>query len=170
LYAHLGWLWDDADDTDLTLVRDLAKYPELRWLDRYHLAPPIVLGVAVFWLLGWSGLFIGFFVSTVLLWHSTFAINSVAHVWGRRRYPTKDNSRNSFLLSLLTFGEGWHNNHHHVPGSVRQGFRWWEVDLTYYVLRLMKALGWVWDFREPRVPETARVLATNEDTRVHPAV
>ncbi len=148
-YSHLGWLWDQTSDTDLKQVRDLARYPELRWLNRYYLVPPVVLGVLVVWLLGWSGLFIGFFLSTVFLWHSTFAINSLAHIWGRRRYPTKDDSKNSLLLSLLTFGEGWHNNHHYFPASVRQGFYWWEIDITYYVLRGLEAIGCVWDLCEP---------------------
>ncbi len=148
-YSHVGWLWDHNSDTKLALVRDLARYAELRWLNRFYLLPPMILAITVFWLLGWSGLLIGFCLSTVILWHSTFSINSLAHIWGRRRYPTKDDSKNSFILSLMTLGEGWHNNHHYFPASVRQGFYWWEVDFTYYMLQLLKVLGCVWDLSKP---------------------
>jgi stearoyl-CoA desaturase (delta-9 desaturase) len=98
---------------------------------------------------GWGALVWGFFVSTVILWHGTFAINSLAHVFGRRRYPTTDTSRNSLLLALITLGEGWHNNHHYYMASVRQGFFWWEVDVTFYVLRMLSWLGLVWQLRLP---------------------
>ena len=91
----------------------------------------------------------GYFVSTVLLWHGSFTINSLAHISGKRRYATSDDSRNNWLLALLTTGEGWHNNHHHYQSSANQGFRWWEIDMTYYVLRLLAALGLVWDLRRP---------------------
>jgi stearoyl-CoA desaturase (delta-9 desaturase) len=148
-YAHLGWIFDNTSETDLSKVKDLARYPELRWLNRYYLLPPTVLAIGVSQLFGWSGLVVGFMLSTVLLWHGTFAINSLAHVIGRRRYATKDDSRNSVTLALLTLGEGWHNNHHYYPGSTRQGFRWWEIDVTYYVLRALAALRIVWDLREP---------------------
>ncbi len=149
IYAHVGWIFDHTSDTDLSKVKDLARYPELRWLNRYYLLPPILIAVIVALLFGGSGLFVGFMLSTVLLWHGTFSINSLAHVIGRRRYQTRDNSRNSMTLALLTLGEGWHNNHHYYPGSTRQGFRWWEIDITYYVLRGLAALRIVWDLREP---------------------
>jgi stearoyl-CoA desaturase (delta-9 desaturase) len=149
LHAHLGWLFSTTDETDWKRVRDLAKYPELVWLDKYFLVPPIVLGVAVWLLFGWSGLFIGFFLSTVFTWHGTFFINSLAHVWGKRRFATKDDSRNNGFLALLTLGEGWHNNHHHYMQSARQGFYWWEIDPTYYALRAMEKLGLVWDLQVP---------------------
>ena len=102
----------------------------------------------------WMGLFMGFMLSTVLVWHVTFTVNSLAHVIGSRRYATTDDSRNHWLLALATFGEGWHNNHHHYMHSTRQGFFWWEIDLTYYALRLLAAIGVVWDLRD--VPEEAR--------------
>ena len=89
----------------------------------------------------------GFIFSTVILYHSTFLVNSVAHLWGKRRYATDDSSRNNFFIAILTFGEGWHNNHHHFPGSARQGFYWWEIDLTYYILRVMSFFGLIWDIR-----------------------
>ena len=149
------------------VVKDLAKYPELRWLDRFDIIVPVLLAVGVFFLgmgletwapeLGtnrWQMLVWGFFVSTVVLFHATVTINSLAHRWGRRRYATRDDSRNNLWLALLTFGEGWHNNHHHYPASARQGFYWWEVDLAYYGLRVLSALGLVWDLRP--VPEDAR--------------
>jgi stearoyl-CoA desaturase (delta-9 desaturase) len=127
--------------TRLELVPDFARYPELRLLDRYDTLVPALLAAGLF---AWGGpdyLVWGFCVSTVALWHATFTINSLAHRFGRRRYATRDDSRNNLWLALLTFGEGWHNNHHHYPGAARQGFYWWEVDLTWYGLKLLAALG-----------------------------
>jgi stearoyl-CoA desaturase (delta-9 desaturase) len=92
---------------------------------------------------------VGFFLSTVLLYHGTFAINSLAHVVGRRRYVTGDESRNNWWLALITLGEGWHNNHHHYQSSTRQGFFWWEIDPSYYLLKVLETLGLVWDLRAP---------------------
>lgn len=149
LHAHLGWIFQTTDDTDWKRIRDFAKYPELVWLDKYYLVPPTLLAIAVFLVFGWSGLFIGFFLSTVLTWHGTFFINSLAHVWGKRRFPTKDDSRNNFVLALITMGEGWHNNHHHHMQSARQGFYWWEVDLTYYLLVGLEKLGMIWNLKRP---------------------
>jgi stearoyl-CoA desaturase (delta-9 desaturase) len=149
-YAHIGWIFSDAwNATDTRLIPDLCKYPELRWLDKdgYQLLPAFALGLALLLLGGTFGLLWGFMVSTVLLWHGSFAINSFAHLFGKRRYVTTDDSRNNWLLAILTTGEGWHNNHHHYPSSSRQGFFWWEIDLTYYVLRLLALLGLVWDLR-----------------------
>jgi stearoyl-CoA desaturase (delta-9 desaturase) len=154
VYSHVGWIFSERyDQTDLTLVPDLAKYPELLWLERHPYLPAILTGFVVWLLAGWSGLVVGFLWSTVMCWHATFAINSLAHVHGSRRYVTGDQSRNNWWLALLTMGEGWHNNHHHYQGSVRQGFRWYEIDLSYYVLRAMSAVGLVWDLRVP--PERA---------------
>jgi stearoyl-CoA desaturase (delta-9 desaturase) len=117
----------------------------------------------VIWFIGsWEGLFVGFVLSTVLLYHGTFAINSLAHVVGRRRYVTGDDSRNNWWLALLTMGEGWHNNHHHFCTSARQGFFWWEIDITYYVLRALQALGVVWDIREPPRRVVAATIAARE--------
>src|SRR5690606_10858654 len=104
---------------------------------------------------GWSGLFLGFFPATVLTWPATYTINSLCHVWGKRRFDTKDDSKNNFWLALLTLGEGWHNNHHHYMNSCRQDFYWWEIDITYYILKAMSWVGLVWNIKEP--PE--RVLA-----------
>jgi len=154
-YAHVGWLFADTEETRWDKIPDLAKYPELVWLNRYFLVPPIVLAVAVTALFGWSGLFIGFFLSTVLTWHGTFLVNSLTHVWGRKRFDSGDQSRNNGLTALITLGEGWHNNHHHYQSSARNGFYWWEIDITYYVLKLLSLFGVVWDLR----PVPARVLA-----------
>jgi stearoyl-CoA desaturase (delta-9 desaturase) len=154
-HAHLGWLFAGNDATDMSRVRDLARFPELVWLNKYYLVPPAILAAGCYALLGWSGLFVGFFWSTVLSWHGTFTINSLSHVIGKRRFATTDDSRNHWLLALITLGEGWHNNHHHYMRSCRQGFYPWEIDITYYVLRALAAAGIVWKLHEP--PE--RVLA-----------
>jgi stearoyl-CoA desaturase (delta-9 desaturase) len=130
-------------------IPDFARYPELQWLNRWHFLPPLSLAILCWWVGGVTGLVWGFAVSTVLLWHATYCINSLAHLWGTRRYDTGDDSRNNLLLALLTFGEGWHNNHHHYMASARNGFRWWEIDITYYVLRVLALVGLVWDLREP---------------------
>lgn len=170
--SHAGWfLTRGGFRTDTSRIRDLLTFPELRWLDRYDTVVPVLLAVLLFvigtalehWapslhtngpqLLVW-----GFFVSTVVLFHATVTINSLAHRWGRRRFDTRDDSRNNWWLALLTFGEGWHNNHHHYPASARQGFRWWEIDLTWYGLRLMQAVGLVHSLK----PVPAAVLAKAE--------
>jgi stearoyl-CoA desaturase (Delta-9 desaturase) len=149
-WSHVGWiLCDRYGDTEVDAIRDFARYPELRFLDRHDWLPPWTMAVACLLIGGWSGLVVGFFWSTVLLWHSTFSINSLAHVIGRRRYDTDDTSKNSFALALLTGGEGWHNNHHRYPASARQGFFWWEIDTTYYTLRVLASAGVVRDLRRP---------------------
>jgi stearoyl-CoA desaturase (Delta-9 desaturase) len=149
-WSHVGWiLCDKYAATDTDAIKDFARYPELRFLDRHDWIPMWTLGVTCFLIGGWSGLIIGFFLSNVLLWHATFTVNSLAHVFGRRRYDTPDTSRNSLLVALLTGGEGWHNNHHHYQTAARQGFFWWEIDVTYYALRLLRFVGVVRDLREP---------------------
>jgi stearoyl-CoA desaturase (delta-9 desaturase) len=164
-WSHMGWILARRHDrTKLERVKDLAVYPELRWLDRWHFVPPVALGAILFAAGGWPALLWGFFVSTVVLWHGTFAINSLAHVIGRRRYETGDDSRNSFLLALVTMGEGWHNNHHFHPGAANQGWFWWEVDLTYAVLRLLRGAGVVRDLRTP--PPHVKYAHLRPDTAV----
>jgi stearoyl-CoA desaturase (delta-9 desaturase) len=166
-WSHVGWiLCRKHEETRFELIPDLARYPELRFLDRWHLLPPVALGVACFLVGGWSALFIGFFLSTVLTYHSTFCINSLTHLFGRRRYATTDTSRNSLLTALLTLGEGWHNNHHYYQASANMGFFWWEIDVTYYVLRLLARLGLVWDLRRP----PSAVLQANRIADGHPDV
>ncbi len=141
-YSHVGWIFERGNQvTQLKYIPDLARFPELRFLDRFHLLPPVLLGTVIFFWLGAPGLFFGFFFSTVLLWHGTFTINSLSHVFGKRRFATTDNSRNNWLLAIITLGEGWHNNHHHYCVSTRQGFYWYEYDFTYYVLKMLSWVG-----------------------------
>jgi stearoyl-CoA desaturase (delta-9 desaturase) len=150
LYSHLGWIFARRHaKTDLVKVADLARFPELMWLHKLELAPAIVLAVLCFLIGGWSGLVVGFFWSTVLVYHATFCINSLAHVRGRKRYVTGDDSRNNWFLAIFTMGEGWHNNHHAYQSSVRQGFKWWEYDPTYYLLKALSWFGIVWDLKQP---------------------
>jgi stearoyl-CoA desaturase (delta-9 desaturase) len=150
LYSHVGWIFAAKHDaTDLVKIEDFARYPELMWLHRYELVPAVVLAVLCFIIGGWPGLFVGFFWSTVLVYHATFSINSLAHVWGKTRYVTGDDSRNNWFLATFTMGEGWHNNHHAYQSSVRQGFKWWELDPTYYVLKALSWIGVVWDLKKP---------------------
>jgi stearoyl-CoA desaturase (delta-9 desaturase) len=159
-WSHVGWILSDKyKATDHAAIKDFAKYPELRWLDKWQGMPPWIYGLAAFLIGGWSGLVVGFFWSTVLLWHTTFLVNSAAHVFGRRRYETTDTSRNSFLIALVTGGEGWHNNHHHYQASARQGFFWWEVDFTFYILKMLSWVGIVKDLKAP----PARVLRPGTD-------
>jgi stearoyl-CoA desaturase (delta-9 desaturase) len=159
-WSHVGWILCDAyNEADLTQIRDFAKYPELRFINKHDWIGPWTLGVICFVIGGWSGLLIGFFASTVLLWHVTFTVNSVAHVFGRRAYETTDTSRNTLLIALATGGEGWHNNHHRYPWAARQGFRWWQIDTTYYILRGLSFVGIVRDLKPvpASVIEEARV-------------
>jgi stearoyl-CoA desaturase (delta-9 desaturase) len=162
-WSHLGWLMcRKYAQTELDRVRDFARFPELRLLDRFHVIPPLLLAGGLYlsgaWLAvrapelgtsGWQMLAWGFFLSTTLVYHATFCINSLTHMIGRRRFNTNDQSRNSLVLALITMGEGWHNNHHRYPISTRQGFYWWEIDLTYYILRLLSLFRVVWDLRAP---------------------
>lgn len=150
-YSHMGWFLFDTqwDNTDAKILREFQKYPEILWLERFHFVPVVFLALLCLGIGGWSGLVVGFIWSTVLLWHATYTINSLAHVFGSRRYETTDDSRNNFWLALLTLGEGWHNNHHYYQSSTRQGFFWWEIDITYYILKTMSWVGLVWELREP---------------------
>ena len=168
LWSHMGWFMSHKFfAADLSRVKDLLKYPELRFLDRFDVVVPSLLGSAIFSLgmvlkhhapgLGTTGaqmLVWGFFMSTVFTYHATYTINSLSHVFGRQRYRTGDSSRNNVWLAILTLGEGWHNNHHHYPASTRQGFYWWEFDITFYVLKLMSFVGLVWDLKP--VPAAVR--------------
>jgi len=166
LRAHMGWLLSMRGFApDLRLARDWMKFPELRWLDRFDILVPVIFAYGMFELGGRLAraapdlhtsaaqmLVWGFFVSTVVCWHATYTINSLSHLFGRQRYRTGDTSRNNWLLAILTLGEGWHNNHHYYPSAARQGFYWWEYDLTYYLLRLMSYLGLIWDLNTVPVP------------------
>ena len=160
-WSHMGWfLAHNQLATKFSRIKDFARFPELHFLNRYDVFVPIVLAVSLFffgeWLggaypqlatNGWQMVVWGFVISTVALWHGTFTINSFSHRFGTRRYETADDSRNNFLLAILTLGEGWHNNHHQYPSATRQGFRWWEIDMTYYGLLGLQLCGLIWDIR-----------------------
>jgi stearoyl-CoA desaturase (Delta-9 desaturase) len=149
-WAHVGWiLSNEYHDYDQTRVKDLTRFPELVWLDKFHFVPPITLAALCALAGGWAGFLWGFCLSTVILYHTTFAINSLCHLFGRKRFETGESSKNSWLLALVTLGEGWHNNHHRYPHSTRQGFRWWEIDMTYYVLRVMQFMHLIHGIKEP---------------------
>ncbi len=175
-WSHIAWfLADENFATRQGLVCDLERYPELRWLDRFDVVAPTCLALVLYGLGSWlehaapglntngAQLMVwGFCISTVVLYHATFTINSLAHRFGARRYATRDDSRNNFWLALITLGEGWHNNHHHFPGAARQGFYWWEIDLSYYGLRLLAALGLIWNLRAvPIATREARQMPEN---------
>lgn len=172
----MGWFLSRHNfATRLDKIQDFARYPELRFLDRFDILVPALLALSLFVLgesinafwpqagtSGWQLVIWGFVISTVVLYHITFTINSIAHSIGHRRFATRDDSRNNMMLALLTFGEGWHNNHHYYPGSARQGFAWWEFDITYYLLRLMQVLGLIHDLR----PVPARIMQQRSRTRL----
>ncbi len=166
LWSHIGWITSTKNfPTDYSRVRDLQKFPELVFLNRHDQIVPVVYGVLL-WLFGWlleryapglgtngAQMFVwGFFISTVVLLHATFCINSLAHVFGSKRFKTADDSRNNLLLALLTLGEGWHNNHHRYASAARQGFFWWEIDVSYYLLKMLSWTGLIWDLR--KVPQS----------------
>ncbi|WP_404713505.1 acyl-CoA desaturase [Sphingomonas sp. MMS24-J13] len=182
LHSHVGWIFARHHaGFDPAKIPDFARYPELRLLHRFELAPAALLAGLCFLIAGWPGLVVGFLWSTVLVYHGTFCINSLAHVRGSRRYVTGDDSRNNLALALVTMGEGWHNNHHAYPSSARQGFRWWEIDATYYALKLLAVLGIVRALKAPPervlrgeqrlgariVDRTARQLAACFDALPH---
>ncbi|HUB68483.1 MAG TPA: acyl-CoA desaturase [Candidatus Methylacidiphilales bacterium] len=149
-WSHLGWvLSPEYEEYDANTVKDLSRFPELVWLDKWLFLPPVTFAVLCFLIHGWMGLVVGFFISTVILYHTTFSINSLCHMFGSRRYETGEESKNSLWLAILTMGEGWHNNHHHYPLSCRQGFFWWEIDITYYILLGLEKVGLVWDLQAP---------------------
>jgi stearoyl-CoA desaturase (delta-9 desaturase) len=190
-WSHIGWITSRRNfPTDYSKVKDLAKFPELVFLNRWDIIVPILFATAIYFvgqalavhapqlhtngaqLLVW-----GFFVSTTALFHGTACINSMAHLMGRRRFVTEDDSRNSFILALITLGEGWHNNHHRYMSSTRNGFYWWEIDPTYYGLKLLSWTGLIWGLKP--VPQSvleeglaaehaASVAAAQKAALVHP--
>lgn len=149
-WSHVGWILSNRyNDTNLAGIKDFARYPELVFLNKHYLLPPFLMALTLLAIGGFPLLVWGFFISTVMLWHGTFAINSLTHVFGKRRYRTTDTSRNNWLLALLTCGEGWHNNHHYHQNTANQGWFWWEIDFSYYLLKLFALLGLVSDLRKP---------------------
>ena len=175
-WSHIGWIVAKRNsDVRNDLIPDWLAFPELKWLEKYSLGIGFAFGICLFafgqWLdlvapalraAGPSLLVWVFFVSTVSLYHATYAVNSIAHLFGSRQFNTNDNSRNNFVVALLTLGEGWHNNHHRYQSSARQGFLWWQIDVTYYVLLLLRNVGLVWDLRP--VPQSV-LSATNPNGR-----
>lgn len=175
-WSHLGWFLSNTHfATKHERVKDFTKFPELMFLDRFDVLIPIFFALSIYGFgslleayapeLGTNGLQLlvwGFVISTVVLYHATFSVNSLAHGWGKKRYATKDQSRNNLIIALFTLGEGWHNNHHHFPGSARQGFYWWEIDLTFYGLKALEACGLIWDLRAvpKHIREAHQVEAT----------
>jgi stearoyl-CoA desaturase (Delta-9 desaturase) len=149
-YSHVGWfLCGIHDETDYSKISDFAKYPELVWLNKHHIVPSVIFATLLYLVGGIHFLMWGFFISTVFLYHATFTINSLSHIYGVQRYDTGDFSRNNWILALLTLGEGWHNNHHYYMSSVRQGFYWWEIDVSYYLIRFFSFFGLTSELRRP---------------------
>ena len=149
-WSHQGWiLAKKFQKTDWDRVKDLSKFWELRALNKFPMLVDIAFAVALYFIGGLHMLLWGYFVSTMLLWHGTFTINSLSHLIGRQRYKTGDDSRNNWVLAIITMGEGWHNNHHYYQRAACQGFYWWEIDMTYYVLKLLSYVGIVWDVHRP---------------------
>ena len=160
-WAHIGWvLCKSHQKLDKTRIKDFIKFPELMWLERFHVLAPLSLGIGLYVLgallalwapglntNGWQMVVWGYVISSTLVYHVTFCVNSVSHIFGSRRFKTKDDSKNNLLVALLTGGEGWHNNHHRYPASARQGMYWWEIDATYYGLKVLEKLGIIWDLR-----------------------
>lgn len=148
-YAHMGWLFNRRYEYLVSSYpRYLTKFPELMWLHRYYYLPTTALAILVWTFLDWPGLFLGYGLSTVLCFHATFSVNSLAHLFGTRRFDTPDDSRNNWLVSLVMLGGGWHNNHHRNPKSARQGILWWEIDVTYYVLTALAYCHTIWDVQK----------------------
>jgi len=149
-WAHIGWIFrGTAQNQPETAVQryspDLIRDPFLRFLENYYFVTPMVVAVALFAIGGWQMAFWGIFTRTVLAWHSTWLVNSATHLWGKRRFETRDDSRNNGFVAAITFGEGWHNNHHAYQRVASQGHRWWEIDTTYYLIWMMEKVGLAWD-------------------------
>jgi stearoyl-CoA desaturase (delta-9 desaturase) len=168
-YAHIGWFLNDAKhdrvEGNNPVIRDFSKVPEIAFLDRYYFIPPLALAVAMFLIGGWSWLVWGFCLPTMTLAHATFAINTVNHMFGSRRFDTIDESRNNALTAFFAVGEGWHNNHHRYQRAARNGFYWWEFDPTWYAIRAMQAVGLAWNVQ----PVPARIYAEAKATRARRA-
>lgn len=174
-YSHMGWFLNQQNfATNKQAVKDWLKYPELIWLDRFSLPIVLLTALSIYVLgdvlaayhpsLNTSGtqlLVWGFLISTILLTHATLMINSLAHRYGRRDFDTNDHSRNNAWLAIITLGEGWHNNHHFYAGSVRQGFYWWQIDISYYLLKIMSWFGLVWNLK----PVPTRIYKLQEKQR-----
>jgi stearoyl-CoA desaturase (delta-9 desaturase) len=150
----------------MNLVKDFRQYPEICFLNRFYFIPPLVYALLIYSLWGFPGLIWGFFISTTALYHCTFFINSLTHMIGRVRYKSNDGSKNSFILAILCCGEGWHNNHHYYQLAAKQGWFWWEVDLSYYILSFLSWFGIVWDLRVPPEHIKARTIAAEREAHM----
>jgi len=140
-WSHMGWILSYRyNDAPRDRIRDMERFPELRLIDRLNLVPPLILAAVCYFAFDLHTLVWAFYVPTVLLWHGTFTINSLSHRWGKQPYQTTDDSRNHWLLALITMGEGWHNNHHHYMNATRQGYKWYEIDLSFYILWVLERL------------------------------
>jgi len=149
-WAHIGWIFrGTAQNQPETAVQryspDLIRDPFLRFLENYYFVTPMVVAVALFAIGGWQMAFWGIFTRTVLAWHSTWLVNSATHLWGKRRFETRDDSRNNGFVAAITFGEGWHNNHHAYPRSARHGLVWHEIDPNWIQIWLLEKLGLITD-------------------------
>ncbi len=162
-WSHVGWVISGRF-RDAPAMKDFERYPELRVLDTFFTwVPGISLGVLCYLLADWSGVVWSFLIGTVLLYHATFLVNSACHLFGTRRYETTDQSKNCWWAAILTMGEGWHNNHHHYQSCARQGFKWWEIDMSYYIIRALGLVRLVWDIREPTEKALAAKVSEPEE-------
>jgi stearoyl-CoA desaturase (delta-9 desaturase) len=175
-YAHIGWFLNDTRNDTLEptnpVIRDFSRVPEIAFIEKYFFLPPLTLAIAMFALGGFPLLIWGFCLPTMTLAHATFAINTVNHMFGSRRFETVDESRNNPFTAFFAVGEGWHNNHHRYQRAARNGFYWWEFDPTWYVIRAMKAVGLAWDVQAvpKRIYEEARVVKAKRATRRAPSI
>ena len=175
-YAHIGWFLNDTKHDQLEasnpVIRDFGKAPELALLERFFIVPPIVLAVGMYLIGGWAWLVYGFCLPTMTLAHATFCINTVNHMFGSRRFETVDESRNNAFTAFFAVGEGWHNNHHRFQRAARNGFYWWEYDLTWYTIRAMSLVGLVWDIQPvpARIYEEARAAKLRRAASTVPSV
>jgi stearoyl-CoA desaturase (Delta-9 desaturase) len=168
-FSHVGWTLSEKHmRADLSLIKDFSHYPEICFLNRFYFIPPALYGLLIYALWGFPGLIWGFFISTTALYHCTFFINSLTHMVGRVRYRSGDGSRNSFILAILCCGEGWHNNHHHYQSTANQGWYWWEVDFSYYILLVLSWFGIVWDLRKPPAHIKADTIAAESANTIGP--
>lgn len=154
-WAHIGWIVTGRAMTNhapelLPYIPDLRKDKFHTWISRFHWLPITILGLVLLAIGGWPYVFWGIFFRTVVGLHATWLVNSATHMWGKRRFLTSDTSRNSFWVAILSFGEGWHNNHHAHPQCARHGLRWHEIDFNWYGIRLLKALHLAWDIKAPK--------------------
>jgi stearoyl-CoA desaturase (delta-9 desaturase) len=175
-YAHIGWFLNDSkyDSVEASnpVIRDFSKVPEIAWLEKYFFLPPLALAATMFLLGGLPWLVWGFCLPTMTLAHSTFAINTVNHMFGSRRFETLDESRNNPLTAFFAVGEGWHNNHHRYQRAARNGFYWWEFDPTWYVIGAMGAVGLASEIQAvpPRIYEEARAGRKRRVSRALPSI